>query len=374
MKKEKILIIARSHIGDFIWATSAISIIRKRVPDAEITVMAPKSLSSLIDGNSIFDKAYFYNSGLIESNNKAKRLSYKLFLIAKSVIVLGVKRFSKCFLFSPETFFIKFSTYICPKEFIYASGESCGYGKESSESKILEKRIKPHRLRKINTPADADNIHCSEIYQSMVRGYFNVTDILLAHIPQAKHNNSLIKTEKKNKIVICMLASAASPNRYSMEHFAKVILELSQKTSSAFFVVGGKEQSNYVNKFISGLDNNIEISSLIGKTTLLEVKGVLSSSDLLISVDTGIPHIASTTGIKMITLFGMASPGAVMPMSPNNVSFYASVDCSPCVYDLNFGIRTCPYVNNPKCMEMIKPEEIIQTALEMLKSTNEDIC
>lgn len=376
MNKEKILIIARSHIGDFIWATSAISIIRKRKPEAEITVIAPKSLSAIIINNQIFNKAYFYNSRLIESPKKILRIAYKLFLIAKSLIVLRTKRFSKCFLFSPEAFFIKFSTYLSPKEFIYAAYECCGFDKQSSESVILEKRVKQKFLKKINTPKDANNTHCSEIYQSIVRGYFNITDIALPNIPASTQNEKslLLKTSKKSKIALCIRASAASQNKYPPEYFAKIVSVLSQKTSSAFFILGGKEQHGYVEKFISQLSNNIEISNLTGKTTLLETRNILNLSDLLISVDTGIPHIAATTGIKMITLFGMASPNAVMPMSPNNTSFYASVDCSPCIYNLNFGIKACPYGNNPKCMEMIKPDDIIKTALELLAKTNGDIC
>ncbi len=366
--QSNILIIPRPHIGDFIWATSAVALIKKHLPDSDITVIAPESLLELINNNPVFDKVYSYDLKLFESPNIFLKASYRLLLFIKSFFALRKLSFDICFLFSPFEFFIKLSAFLKVKEIAYSVTECCGNNKQSTEDKILSVVAGQKSLKPIPTSINADFNHYSEIFQNIVRGYFSLSNIALPLIPLSdkyKENiAALIRTAKPIKIAICTQASKNSKNYWPQENFKKVIENISSRFQCAFFVVGGAEQVNKTESLITSADKSVEIHNLRGKTSLLGLRELFKNIDLLISVDTGVTHIAATTDINIITLCGMAAPEAVMPMSPKNISIYANTNCSPCVYAMAFEKKKC---DNNKCMQLITPETVIAETVKVLE-------
>jgi len=372
LKITNFLIIPRPHIGDFIWATSAAALLKKFDKTAEITVIVPENLKEFIIGNFIFDETYYYNLNFFESQNIFTKIFYRLFLFMKSVILLRKKKFDACFLFNPFTLFIKISAFLKIKDFIFSAYECCGYAKTSKELSILKKFKPAEKLFPIETPKDADRVHRSYIYQMLVRKYLNFPAASLPVLPETGNDyakiEAPIKTKKLKKIAICMQPSKSSKNVWPLEYFAETINEISKRFSAAFFVVGSNEDENKTFKpLLDKMDKNTEIKNLMGQTSLLELKDFLGKCDLLISVDTGTMHVAATTKTNIISLFGMTHPDSVIPMTPRNMSLYAGAECSPCIYKLSFEKYKCPYGNNPKCMEMIKPEDVIKCAVKILE-------
>ena len=368
--KKNILILPRAHIGDFIWATSAISIIRKRNNDATITILLPSNLKKLLD-SSIFDEAVFYNLSLFDHSNKLFRIIYKLFLFVKFKFCFFYKKFDECFFFSPPIVLTKMTTHFDINNFIFAKYECCGHGVISQESIILKNAVNIDKIKEIDSPQNSDYTHYSEIFQTTVRGYYGITDIALPVLPAISASQktlAMISTLKNKKIAVCLRGYINnSTKNYPLESFKYVISEISKHISSAFYLVGSQEQEEIAKDFIYAMKTDIEIHNLCGKTDLIELKQLLSGMDLLISVDTGIPHIAATTGINMITLFGFAAPDAVMPMSSTNISIYKKIECSPCIYNMTFQKQTCPYAPESKCMKNISPNIIVKEALKILK-------
>lgn len=373
MKNKNILIIPRPHLGDFIWAISAAVLIKQNYPASKTTVIIPESLKELVDNNPVLDHSYTYSIRLFEHSNILIKVFYRSILFLKTFFYFINKSFSVCFLFSPFEFFIKLSSLIKAKKIVYSVYECCGIGHKSIEDKILSKLASKEYLFPVKTNKDADFTHYAERYQTLVKNYFQTANIALPILPDSsKHEKKakeLLKAKAPVKILLCMLPSKSSKNIWPKENFKKLIKNISNKKNVAFFIIGGKEQTDYINSFIKEIKNNdpnLEIYDLSGKTSLLELNEIFKLSDLLISVDTGIPHLAALSGIDMITLFGMATPDAVMPMTHKNIAFYAEFECSPCVYSLAFEKKKCPY-KKPKCMEMIKPDSIIETALKILE-------
>jgi ADP-heptose:LPS heptosyltransferase len=371
MKIKNILIIPRPHLGDFIWATSAVALIKQTFLQSEITVIIPENLIELVDNNPIFDEYYSYNLSLFESKNILKKLFYRIFLFIRLSLLLRRKVFDICFMFSPFKLFIKLPIFLKIRTIAYSMYECCGNNIISVEHSILKKFIPKSKLFPVKVEGNLDRIHRSEIYQSVVRSYIQSGNISLPSIPVLKNGfskiDNLLKTEKLHKIAICMQPSKASKNIWPERYFAETILVISSSCQSAFFIIGSKEKNDkHFNSLKEKLPPEIEMHNLYGKTSILELREFLSGCDLLISVDTGTIHVAAVTKINIITLFGMTHPDAVMPMSHKNISFYAGAECSPCVYKLAFEKKKCPYGDKPKCMEMIKPEEVITAAIEIL--------
>jgi ADP-heptose:LPS heptosyltransferase len=375
MPPKNILIFPRPHVGDFIWATSAVALLKKNNTPSTINVVIADNLIELTANNPVFDKYYTYDLSLFESSNIFIKIFYRLFLFFKLFFLLRRKNFEICFLFSPFALFIKLSVFLKVKKIVYSVYECCGNRAISLEQTILGRFVNKNKLFPIEINGNLDRIHRSEIYQSLVRRYENLENMSLPYIPSYYGNThkiiSLLQTDKKYKIAICMQPSKASKNIWSKKYFVQTISELSKKFSASFFIVGTKEKNdNSFNSLKIKLPSDTEIYNLCGKTSLLELKELLNNCDLLISVDTGTIHIAATTKINIISIFGVTHPDAVAPMTHRNTPLYAGVKCSPCIYKLTFEKKKCPYGDNPKCMETVKPEEAIKAAVKILTKIN----
>lgn len=95
------------------------------------------------------------------------------------------------------------------------------------------------------------------------------------------------------------------------------------------------------------------VTVVAGMQKLLEVMGLLRSSQLVISVDTGIMHIASALGCNLISLHGPTSPRRWGPLNADAIPLHANIACSPC---LSLGFESgC---NDPKCMQAISVDDV----------------
>ena len=112
-----------------------------------------------------------------------------------------------------------------------------------------------------------------------------------------------------------------------------------------------------------GLDENIgkkfeEISSkriinLIGKTSLDEVLEILSMSQLVVTNDSGLMHIAASLDKKIVALYGSSSPLYTPPLINNSKKaiIYKNLSCSPCFK------KICP-LGHLKCLTSISINEV----------------
>lgn len=77
------------------------------------------------------------------------------------------------------------------------------------------------------------------------------------------------------------------------------------------------------------MPNKVEV--IAGKINLEELFNVLKGSRLVISIDTGIMHLASALQCNLIALHGPTSPQHWGPLNKNSFTVYAKVKCSPCL-------------------------------------------
>ena len=105
------------------------------------------------------------------------------------------------------------------------------------------------------------------------------------------------------------------------------------------------------------------VSVVAGSLTLRKVAELLSTSQLTISVDTGIMHLASALGCNLVSLHGPTSPKRWGPLNSNAIHLYGNMSCSPC---LSLGFES--NCRDPKCMDAISVEEVFSAASRFLHS------
>jgi heptosyltransferase-2 len=157
--------------------------------------------------------------------------------------------------------------------------------------------------------------------------------------------------------VITIVPSAAWPmKRWPLDHW-KSLVEMSSKTN--FYILGGKEDIF--------CDEIVQISpdrviNLAGKLSLIESCSFIKNSDLVISADTGLLHVADVLGVKGISLMGPSAFG--FTKSELIKTLEVSLPCRPCSKD---GSGKCSQSVWQKCMVDIKPtivNELIQKSIE----------
>jgi len=93
---------------------------------------------------------------------------------------------------------------------------------------------------------------------------------------------------------------------------------------------------------------------LIGKTDLGEAIDLLSLATVVVTNDSGLMHIAAALSKPLIAIYGSTSPKFVSPLSNNKFrTLVSNLPCSPCCE------RECP-LQHTKCLYDIKPEVVLK--------------
>ncbi|MDR1418462.1 MAG: hypothetical protein LBI80_04845 [Endomicrobium sp.] len=222
---------------------------------------------------------------------------------------------------------------------------------------------------KIVLPKDQNNMHVAIRYQTIIKSFFNIYNNSLPVLPDSKKYyqevKKLIKNKSKLNVVVCVKGSKNSPHIWNIENFKKVILLIDEYFNHgiSFYLVGSKENFDYSQNAV--VSSNVY--NICGKTSLLGLREFLKLTDLLISVDTGVVHVAATTEINIISIASSAdSINRVRTISSKAVSIHKKYHCGPCILKRNIKNFKCKGYLYPECLKQIKPEEVTKEAIKVL--------
>jgi len=214
---------------------------------------------------------------------------------------------------------------------------------------------------------DLDNTLQAETYQTIVReftGISNHAEPVFARITEeaeAKAEELLSRLPKAEKRIALCVKGTFALKTWPKEYFVEVVEALAKRYDAAFFVVGAPNDREYADEVIAGM-NRQSVMNFCGETNLIDLAALIRKVDLLITVDTGATHIAATTGVKMITMYGCTSPDRWHPINKNARVLTSRESCCPC------SVREdeCPSNPRPKCLWNIQPENVLDLCYEML--------
>lgn len=168
-------------------------------------------------------------------------------------------------------------------------------------------------------------------------------------------------TEASKKVLI----NACSYNINKMWHlsnYATVITELSNNYDCQVYYLGLEADSKVYDEIKNTIKTDLKYPpiSLLGKTTLLESVEFIKRMDLVISVDSGIVHMAGAVNTPVMAIFGPMEDRKWAPFSDKNTVITYPVDCRPC--------NLCKDCNNEKiCLTSISPHGVIFLAAKYLR-------
>lgn len=190
-------------------------------------------------------------------------------------------------------------------------------------------------------------------------------------------DDSLLHDLKLNReAYICMQIAGANgilTNKLWLEeNFKGLIIELLKSFPSLKIVaLGDKGDSLRVNRVCDGIESG-NLLNLSGKTSLRDVKNLITNCKILICHDSGLLHMGNALGKNVIALYGFSEPDAYALNMPNCHIIQKQCDCPPLrpglfpgmfePTEVEFALK-CPI---PECMKRITANDVFKKCSELL--------
>ncbi|MBI3590456.1 MAG: glycosyltransferase family 9 protein [Candidatus Melainabacteria bacterium] len=158
---------------------------------------------------------------------------------------------------------------------------------------------------------------------------------------------------------------------WAPKNWALLIEKLLENSDNAVILLGGKNDLDTIAEihkklsFFARPKNYFDLSTLDISTERLGA--LISSSDLLVCVDSAPMHLAVALGKKLVAFFGPTDPQKLLPCDPKFISVHArDLACRPCLFDTRK--ESC---STPVCLD-VTPEmmlDAINRQLNLTKAT-----
>ncbi len=332
-KVSRILVIEMLQLGDFVVATPTFKALREKYKNAQIDILIKSETKLLAEGNKNIDEIMVYKTWK-EAVNKIKEKKYDL----------GI-------MLHPGSF--KISSLLLLGGVKYRVGAT-KVGMFSGKGFFLNKKVKPNLVVQHKMEDNLDvlrsiNIHLKEKPK-------------LEIAPDAKAEKIVKKFlgNWKGKKIIIHSASKSPSNRWVPERFARLTDALIAKYKANILFTGAKEDHQYIDYIRQHVRQKEKTHNLGGRTTLPQLVALANQVDLIITIDTSMTHIASTTKTPVVVLFGRDLPACWGPTSKK--SAYIWKEKEACV-----GCRRtfCVYKKNYECMRSIYESEVLAKVAEI---------
>ena len=150
-------------------------------------------------------------------------------------------------------------------------------------------------------------------------------------------------------LALCPGAEYGPAKRWSVEHYAAVARA---KHAAGWQIwLFGSDKDKVVAEQIDRLSGGI-CRNFAGVTSLAEAVDLLSLTDIVVSNDSGLMHVAAGLDKKVIALYGSSDPGFTPPLNATAEIISLKLDCSPCFK------RECP-LGHTRCLADIAPDRVL---------------
>lgn len=342
---KNILIISLLRIGDTVVTTPAIRAIKERLPDVNLTMVILPVAYPVLKNNPFISSLIIYDKDKIRKNPIIEFYKF-IKIIRKKYYELGIV--------------MDYSFRSSLIAYLSGAPIRVGYNWLNKGFLLTHKLSLPKWVHRPGWLFKDDNSFFSEIDLKLkiieslgIKAKDKTPQIFI----DEKDRKFVEKFLKENEISEEDLLIGLHPGanevsyRWNSLSFAKLAEILNTEYKAKIVITGGKKDEN-LGKEIVDL-TNIPIISVCGKFSLEETFALIERLNLLISVDTGITHIASALKIPTIVLFGPGDPRIWRPYGNNHLLIQKDIECIAC---------KSPYCMNSKhyCMELIKVEDVLE--------------
>lgn len=328
----KNVIIIRQHnqLGDMLASVPLFRAIKENIPDCSITLVASPDNINAVKQNEfiseivLFDKKKLHSlKYLISLINSLRSKTYEIGLV-------------------PTTVSISFTSGLLLRLV------KCKYriGPKSLDGKIFSGNYM------FNESIDFDwrekeDVHITQRILRIIEPLKITTKNFQSHISFTDKDKLLAQEVFRgiNSLKIGLHIGAGKiQNRWSASNFAELINKLNFRYKPFFYLTIWQ----WDEEILSELQNKINFNPMILRDkTIPEIAAVIDRSNLFISNDTGIMHVAGASSCPLISLFGPTNPKMWSPIGEKKY-----------------------FIKNSNDINSIKVDDVLKLAEEILNETN----
>jgi lipopolysaccharide heptosyltransferase II len=329
---KRILILGYRHLGDTIFITPAISLIRKKFPESFIAVICGNSSKDLLLKNpNINEIIVLPNNSFLEKLKIRKKLKKY--------------NFDTVFLFQHTFLNAIFIWSLGIKNRIGLDWKGCGI--------FLNYKIKYDiSWHEIERYLKIANLVGREIKIENIK-----PEIFLGEKEEEYAKNFLFLHNIENSDFLIGVNPGSSEKwkikRWGIDKYAQLINKLVEDYKAKILVFTGPSEENILKeleeitkvKFIPVKENN-----------LLNLAAIIKKCNLFITNDTGPLHIAVSVGTPVIDIVGPSNPKKTGPYTKNCIIIKKDLSCSPCKK------LQCEDLS---CLKLITVEDVLEKVEEI---------
>jgi len=291
-----------NQIGDMLCSLTLYKALKKKYPDARITLVAAKTNYEIpfFDINPYLDRVIIFNKSSIKT-------------IIEFIRELRSRKYQLCFV--PSTIVLSRTSHIL--NWISGSKVRVGVksidGKENRSQKYLNLKSDfkwKEKHQSVRNLEIAKQIDCdlSEEEINSIKMNFKEEDISFA-----KDYIFTNFPDQKKKIIAFHPGAGKELNIWNYSNYIDLIKKLYGDFNNYVLITSGWTDNNIVEPIWTELRTvNIEFKVLYNMP-VKRLGAILSLVDLYITNDTGTMHIAGYSNTKMISLFGPTNPAEWAP-------------------------------------------------------------
>jgi lipopolysaccharide heptosyltransferase II len=330
-RNNKILIVEVNWLGDVLFSTPAIRVLKEIYPDSYIGVLVHKRCQEVLLGNPNINEII-----LLDEEGSHRGLLGKIRLIRE----LRTKRFGTAYLFHRS--FTR--ALIC---LLSGIDSRIGYYTKKRRFLLTQNMAPPpqavHRaayyyyLVTGKMPDDISKLRCDFVISSKDQSY--IEELL------RKEN---IKSDKR--LVVIHPAGNWLPKRWPKENFANLADALMDRFKVTVIFSGASQEKAVLTDILNLMKN--KPINLCAKTNLKQLGALFKKADLIISADSGPLHIAVALKRPTVAIFGPTSTAITGPLYKENIAILQKeIDCViPCYK------QDC---QDNRCMRLISVNDVL---------------
>jgi len=351
----KILVNTLSGIGDALMFTPALSILKKELPDAQIDAFVMfKGVKDLYESLDEIDDVYFHD--MIDSS-KVSNLRY-IYRLRKNRYDISIN--------------------------VYPSNR-----KEYNIVNMLiaaEKRagVKYNRKDRLNLGflnncriVENEELHCVEENIKQIENLLNINvdEIPALNFPMHKEELQFAEEYKTRMSIFdidlvigihagCSVLKNHINRRWSLENFTELISKLIDEKNAKVLLFGGPDENELKDNIVSQVGSEKLIN--VETKNLRETAAVIKHSDLFVTNDSGLMHIAAALGCKIVPIIGPTNENYIHPWKTEYKTASLNLDCAPCFHYSPKPLTCSRKDIKFKCLKELSVDRVFKVVEQMI--------
>lgn len=164
----------------------------------------------------------------------------------------------------------------------------------------------------------------------------------------------------KEKFVLFFHGTTWQTKLWPVNYWKELAHLLNQRGLKVFLTFGNEEEKQRAEEIAKNNDN----VTVLSKMSLKEVTQLMAAATAIVSVDTGLGHVAAALSVPTISLYGPTDAKLTGTMGNKQTHLQANFPCAPCLK------RTCTYQDasdeRPACFVTLPPALVLSYLEPML--------